>query len=126
MTKRYKRQKKVQHPDIMRTIHQSLRADFACTEEQVELIDHALKGEAPAHVIEHMKQVHEGKVQLSPHRPFVIEMEDGSTTGPYELTIHPILLLEEYLTGYYEEHFGCLYWGALTPANSPKDFYQFL
>src|SRR5258707_9782821 len=35
MTRRYKRQKKVQQPDIMRTIHQSLRADFACTEEQV-------------------------------------------------------------------------------------------
>src|SRR5258708_6662347 len=120
MTKRYKRQKKVQHPDIMRTIHQSLRADFACTEEQVELIDHALKGEAPAHVIEHMQQVHDGKVPLPLRNPFTIEMGDGSTTGPFRLTNHPILLLEEYLTGYYGEAFGCLYWGAITPANSPK------
>jgi hypothetical protein len=120
-----KHAKKVTSASVMQFIHQSLRTDFHCTEEEIQLIDRALVGEAPIEIVDHMLAINAGKVPLRIRPTIHLDMEDG-TTQDIRLTNHPMTLLLDYLEERYDKVFSFLYWSALTPPNTPKDFQEVL
>lgn len=122
---REKRQnKKVTSLTILQTISQSLRADFSCTEEEVELIQAALQNEAPQEIVDHMQVISEGKIPFPDLPPIRFD------TGVDEKNIHeihvprePAFLLLDFLEERYERRFAFLYWNALI-SSRPQKFYD--
>lgn len=112
------------HIGIIPTISQMLRANFSCTEEEVELINQALQGQAPFPIVEHMNDIAAGKVTLSARPTIHLDMEDG-TYQDLTFTDHPITLLYDYLVDKYGMAFGTLYWNAFT-AGSPEQLFSML
>lgn len=115
---------KRRHIGTLPLILQSLRVDFSCTEEDIELITQALNGQAPISVVEHMDAIAAGKVTLSIRPTLHIDMEDG-TYQDLTFTNHPITLLYDYLVEKYDMAFGTLYWNAFT-TGTPEKFYSML
>jgi hypothetical protein len=122
---REKRAKKVTPVNITQSIQQMLRADFACTEEQVELIEQAFQQRVPVDVSAFMQDLADGKAPLPLHRPGLnLEMEDG-TVQQIQMTNHPINLLYDYLVKNYGRDFGMLYWNVfLSP--DPAEYLEML
>jgi hypothetical protein len=125
MSKR-KRTSKIIGAPTNQFIYQSLRTNFHCTEEEIDLIGHALAGRCPIEIAEFIEGIHAGKVPLPIRRPKIhLDMEDG-TFQTIQFTNHPANLLMDYLDKRYDRIFSFLYWSALTPPNSPKDFYELM
>jgi hypothetical protein len=120
-----KRTKKVAVLPTIQLIHSSLRADFHCTEEEIELIDQALAGRCPIEIANYINDIGNGKVPLRIRPTICLDMEDG-TFQNIRLTNHPITLLYDYLDERYDKVFSTLYWSALTPPYDTKGFLGFL
>lgn len=82
--------------DIRQFIMQSLRVDFGCMEDEIDLIEHALNHQAPQDISNIIM----------------------STSGPRALA-----LLLHYLEQQFVKVFATIYWYALT-SETPQDFYE--
>lgn len=113
------------------SILHSLRTDFACTNEEIELISNALNRLAPQEITDFIRDARAGKIQPPERGSLILDMEDGN--APQELTVtnHPINLLHGYLSDKYGVGFGQIYWTALTIASTQAietytEFYDML
>lgn len=102
-----------------------LRTEFACTEEEVNIIAHLLVGMMPTEDVEYVNQVEQGLILPPKSHPLIIEMEDG-TTQVISLTNHPLMTIHPYLVQKYRYQFGVLYWLALTSVHQSSAYYQTL
>lgn len=127
MSKR-KKTHKIDFPSAIRT---TLRADFFCSDKDIELIEVALQGKAPQHVVDRMNAINEGKVTLQPRPNFVIDLGESNRNKDEDvlqlsLTDHPVNLIAFYLFEQYGRDFGLLYWNALTLSPTHQSFYKTL
>jgi hypothetical protein len=122
MSKRNREKRRHTHIGIIPTILQTLRANFSCTEEEVELIQEALKRRAPYDIVQHMQAISEGKVPLPIRQPLELDMGDG-TIQEIRLKNDTHTLLLDYLEEKFDKRFSLLYWHALT-SSTPQDFYE--
>jgi hypothetical protein len=107
---------------IIPTILQTLRADFSCNEEEIELIQEALKKRVPYEIAQYMQDIHEGKVPFLVRQPLHLDMGDG-TTQEIQMRNDPHILILDYLEEKFNKRFALLYWHAIT-STTPQDFYD--
>jgi hypothetical protein len=113
--------------DIQTRIHQMLRADFQCSEEEIYIIDQALKGMASQELVDKMTQWAGQPIEPMPERSLYITDDDtGEVVQKLTMTNHPVGRLYDYLLEKYPEKFATLYWAALTSAEEPAKFYGFM
>jgi hypothetical protein len=118
-----KRTQTIRELSITQAIHKSLHADFRCTEDEISIISQALRGKVLVDVAAHINKIAAGKAPLRIRPTMCLDMEDG-TSQNIKLTNHPINLLMDYLDEKYDKVFSFLYWSAIVPPNTPKDFYK--
>jgi len=102
----------------------SLRTDFQCTDEQIELITYALRNMVPESVQAHADKALAGNYKM-PEIKFALDMEDGAEPEEFAFTKHPVICLHHFLVETYGRDFGHIYWSAIT-SSSPREFFQYL
>jgi len=120
-----KKKKKITNFDISQKIRQRLRADFGATEDQIDTIEHLLKGYMPNDDVEFISQIERPTVNHIPPPSIKLEMEDGNTQD-ITITDNPLSRLYDYCRTKYGEKFGPVYWGAYTSVDKQQDFYSLL
>jgi hypothetical protein len=122
---REKRKQNITTPQMMDHIRETLRTQFDCTDNEIELVTEGLQHRVPQLVADHMIAAREGKVSLPEDRGSLLLVMENGETQKITLTNHPIVLLSHFLYETYGRKFGPIYWSALTASNT-KDFIEVL
>jgi hypothetical protein len=120
----WKSHKNLQRLIAIDQLHQLLRTECRCTEEEIHILYELLQGRAPIADVEHMMAIHEGRVPPRMRGTLHVDMGDGEIMS-IRPTNHPQIQLLDYLTETYGKRFGTLYWIAFGERSPRKLFHTF-
>ncbi len=110
MSKRNREKRTI--PNLVPTIKSRLKAEFQCTDEQIEMIVHAFDKMYPTDIITLFAQVTQRTYEVI-EPSFFLDMEDGTAPQHMTLNHYPTNCLFDYLYKKYNADFAMLYGTAI-------------